>query len=205
MNIGLSTTLKYKSVFRTLWLVASCTLLMHTVTAQVVTAPSSNTNDTSTHKPYGCFYGYERTHALYTLSDLSNTTGYITHVGFYLNSVNNPAVSTPVVIKMKTTSNSSITAATYDDATSGATTVYTGNITPAMLVANSWVTVQLTIPFNYASNNLEVFVETNYGSDGDEDNNAKEFRHSTPSGNQCEFWQDDCLTQRFPWFTHVSG
>src|SRR4030095_9956599 len=67
-----------------------------------VTVPASNPNDSTDRQPLGCFYGYERTEALYLNSEI-NTTGYITQIGFYVNSLNAPALSTPLVIKMNTT------------------------------------------------------------------------------------------------------
>jgi hypothetical protein len=136
------------------------------------------------------FYWYERTNALYTSSEMGGA-GYITKVAFYLNSVNSPAESTPIVIKMKNASGNSITAATYDDASLGATTVYAGNITDNMLVANSWITVDLPVAFNYTGTSLEVLIETNLASSAVEPYNGKEFRHSETPVNRCQYWEDD--------------
>jgi hypothetical protein len=156
-----------------------------------VTVPSSNPNDSSSEQPLGCFYGYERTEGLYLSSEIG-TTGTITQVGFYVNSLNNPSLSTPVVIKMKTTSATTVSSDTYANASAGATTVWSGNITSAMLSANSWVTITLGTPFNYSSNHLEVFVETNFGGYGDESTStAKQFRQGDTTVNLCQIWYDD--------------
>src|SRR6185503_8483654 len=160
------------------------------VSAQV-TIPSSNDNDSTDRQPLGCFYGYERTQALYLGTEINNSD-YITQVAFYVNSVNAPASSTPAVIKMKTTASTTLSSATYDSASLGATTVWAGNITSAMLTADSWVTITLATPFNYsATNNLEVFVETNFGSFGGENWNAKGFRQYNTSFNRNQYWEND--------------
>ncbi|HYV93709.1 MAG TPA: GEVED domain-containing protein [Chitinophagales bacterium] len=169
-------------------LIGVCCLF--SATAQTVTIPTFNNNDSTASQPLGCFYGYERTEALYLSSDIS-TSGYITQVAFYVNSVNAPASSTPVVIKLKTTSASTLSGTPYDSATLGATTVWSGNVTSSMLSADSWVTFTLTTPFNYTSNNLEVFVETNYGSFGGENSNAKGFRQHDALFNSNQYWEQD--------------
>ncbi|MBA2422375.1 MAG: T9SS type A sorting domain-containing protein [Chitinophagales bacterium] len=158
--------------------------------AQIIILPPDNANDTSNRKPLGCFYGYERTHLLYSSAEIG-ATGYITQVGFYLNHKLDPAEVTPVVIKMQTTANTSISSSIYGASSASATTVYTGNLTSDMLPDSGWVTLSLDNPFNYTGNNLDVFVETNFGGGGGESYAAKQFRQSlTPSFN-CEYWEDD--------------
>src|SRR6187200_2498568 len=100
MSIGLSTPFSFRSVLRSTLQVICCLLMLNSARGQTITIPGSNDNDTSTRKPFGCFYWYERTNALYTSSEMGGA-GYITKVAFYLNSVNSPAESTPIVIKMK--------------------------------------------------------------------------------------------------------
>jgi hypothetical protein len=168
-------------------LVACCSVFL--ASAQV-TVPSSNPNDSTDRQPLGCFYGYERTEALYLNSEI-NTTGYITQVGFYVNSLNVPALSTPVVVKMNTTTATAISVSTYDSASLGATTVWSGNITASTLSENSWITITLNTPFNYTSDNLEVFVETNYGDFGGENWNSKGIRLSDTSFNCSQYWEND--------------
>ena len=116
---------------------------MSSIAQTVITIPAANTNGTSNRKPYGNYFGYERTHLLYTSTEVGSF-GDITKIAFYVNSVSSPAASTPVIIKMKTTTNATVSAATYATASSGATSVWSGNITSAMLVAGTWVEVTLT-------------------------------------------------------------
>lgn len=158
---------------------------------QTVIIPATNANDSSDNRPFGCYWGYERTHILLLQSEMGNTN-YVTEVGFYVNSVNSPASSVPVVIRMKASNATSLTSATYANAINGATTVYSGNITAGMLAANSWITLPLTTAFYVGNSNLEIFVETNYGSYGGESMTAKQFRQSM-SVAKCQFWYNDLV------------
>lgn len=190
MLVGLSTLFFTRQIKIVCWIILLGFAGASSSTAQVVTVPPANPNDTSTRKPFGCYYGYERSAILYTAAEIGQG-GSVTKVGFYVNSLNNPAASTPVVIRMKTFTGTSLTSTTYNAASSGSTIVYSGNITSAMLSANSWLTLNLGTAFSYGSNNLLIFVETNYGSFGGEDFDAKEFRHSTTTSNRFQYWEDD--------------
>jgi hypothetical protein len=158
--------------------------------AQVIQVPSNNPPDSTSRLPLGCFYGYERTEALYTSTQV-NMSGTITQVGFYVDALNGPALSTPVVIKMKTTTASTLSANNYSSESSGSTTVWSGNITSSMLSVGAWVTIILNAPFNYSTNNLLVFVETNYGTTGGENWNSKQFRQGDQGVNLCQYWEQD--------------
>ncbi len=183
-----------------LTLLAACAL--SGLQAQIVTVPSGNTDGTgagttsSVRKPYGCFFGYERTALIYLSSEV-NTTGTITSVGFYVNAITSPASSTPVKIYLKETSTSDFTSSGTNIATefSGATLVYTGNVLATELVPGSWITKTLTTPFNYSgTNNLEVLVEANYGGGGGEGTTDKAFRYDStgiPPNYRMEYWIQD--------------
>ncbi len=162
MNL-IDTTFSLRPKFLLAISAALCFLMTLSASAQSVTIPSANTNDSSSRLPLGCFYGYERTAALYLNSEIG-LSGYVTQVGFYVNELNSPAINTPVVIKMKSTSNTSLSSVTYDAESSGATVVWSGNVTDAMLSVDSWITINVNTPFNIGSSNLEVIVETNYGN-----------------------------------------
>lgn len=190
MLIGLSTLFRSGQKRVICWLTASVLLFSFYASAQVITVPAGNPNDSSSRKPFGCYYGYERVAMLFTSPEIGQG-GSVTKVGFYVNEVNNPAASTPVVIKMKVFTGTSLTPTTYSSLSSGSTIVYSGNITSGMLNANNWVTVNLNSAFSYGSNNLLILVESNYGSFGGENFDAKEFRHSTTTSNRCQFWEDD--------------
>ena len=53
---------------------------------QTIIVPAANTDNGSVNDPYGTFYGYERSAMIYTAAQIG-TTGSITDVGFYLNSL----------------------------------------------------------------------------------------------------------------------
>lgn len=162
-------------------------LVSLSLSAQVtVTIPVNNDNDNWQNFPYGCSDGYQRIQTLYTANEIG-LSGNITSIGFYVNALLNPAASTPVVIKMKNTKNTQVTTSSYDQASAGATTVYSGNILNSQLSPNGWVTVTLNTPFTYAGYNLEVFVETNNGFSG-EDWDAKQFRWSDVANTVTQCW-----------------
>lgn len=190
MLIGVSTFLSVRKMQQAFLLMAVCLFFSQVAAAQVITIPSANPNDSSTRKPFGCTYGYERSAMLYTSGEVTQF-GSITKVGFYLNSKTNPASATPVVIRMKTITANALTSTPYANLMNGSTQVYAGIVTSSMLNANSWVTITLNTAFNYSSNNLVIIVETNYGEFGGEDFVAKQFRHATTLSNRCEYWEDD--------------
>lgn len=173
---------------RYVWTLVSMFFMLPAI-GQTVIVPSTNANDSSDNRPLGCYWGYERTQMLYLQSELGNTE-YITEIGFYVNSVSGAAQATPVVIRMKASNATNLTSTTYASAISGATTVWSGTVTAAMLAANNWVTVSLSTSFYLGNANLEVFVETNYGGYGGETMTAKQFRQSLATG-RCQYWYND--------------
>lgn len=164
--------------------------------AQLLTIPTGNPQGTTgTRRPYGCFFGYERSALIYLQSEIT-ATGNITSVAFYVDAVNGPATSVPVKIYMKTT-----TVGDFGGGTNivpeftGATLVYTGTVTAAELVPGQWVTKTLNTPFAYnGTNNLEILVETDYGgSGGESSSSAKTFRVGNTTGSTYlfEYWFQD--------------
>ncbi|HON19090.1 MAG TPA: M6 family metalloprotease domain-containing protein [Salinivirgaceae bacterium] len=113
--------------------------------------------------PLNCYYGYERSAALYTAAEIGKV-GSITKLGWY------PTVTqsynVPVKIYLKQTTATTISSSTWATMISGATLVYSG--TMAGITANTWKEFTLSTAFNYTggSNNLLVLVETNYGGTG---------------------------------------
>jgi|GEM_PF-1847783 hypothetical protein len=158
--------------------------------------PAANTNGANNNNPYGSFYGYERTCAIYTAAELggmANAGRQITKIGFYVNSLNSPS-NTPVIIYLKAVSGTNFPATTnFATQISGATVVYTGTITTAMLSANNWVDIVPTTAFTFnGTSNLEVIVEANATGGGNEGSTGKQFRWSNPgNGNVALTWQAD--------------
>lgn len=150
--------------------------LVNTI-AQVVTIPTSNTNNASVNDPLGTFYGYERTALIYTPAEVG-TAGIISAVGFYINSLTAASNATDVRIYMKHRNDLLTTASTYATETGGATLVYgPTTITAASLTANQWKTITLATNFVYnGTSNLEIIIETNFGNAGGEGSTGKQFR-----------------------------
>ncbi len=173
-------------------IVLALALFTGVLSAQTITIPVDNANTASDRKPLGGYFGYERTHMLFTASEVG-IPGTITAIGFYVNSLSSPAATTPVVIRMKIGTGATVTSATYDVASTGSVITFSGDITSSQLNADSWVTIPLSTPFNFAAGNLEVFVETNGGGTGIELGTAKQFRWSAPlpPAMRCQTWQAD--------------
>lgn len=160
-----------------------------------VTIPSANTNNSSSVFPYGTSDGYLRTALILTPSEIG-TTGTITSLGFYLNSIgsgSNAPANTPVKIYLKETTTSAYSQGTYASRVSGATLVYEGTISAGSFSSNSWVTTTFDLPFKYngGTNNLEVLIETNVGNIGNETSSAKSFRWNTLTTYKSQIWAGD--------------
>jgi Calx-beta domain/Carboxypeptidase regulatory-like domain len=158
------------------------------VFAATVTIPATNTNTVSNNKPFGSFFGFERTAAIYTAAEHGITPGSaVTDVCWYVNAVNAPS-DVPAVIYMSTTTSTTFTSSTFASEIAGATTVFSGIIRANTLIPDNFRCVALTTPFAYTSNNLKIMVEANALFGGNEGSVAKQFRWS-PGASQV--WQAD--------------
>ena len=156
--------------------------------AATVIVPAANTNTASNRKPFGSFFGFERTAAIYTAAEHGMTPGAIvTDVCFFVNSVTTPD-DVPITIYMSTTASTTFVASTFASEIAGASPVFTGTITGASLIAGSFRCVTLTTPFNYTGNNLKVMVQADFGGSGNEGSTAKQFRWSAGAS---QTWQAD--------------
>ncbi|MBN8640169.1 MAG: hypothetical protein J0L86_00005, partial [Flavobacteriales bacterium] len=190
LDVGVPTS-SFSKTFRLLMisLLMICTGFSFAQTT--VTIPAANTNSGSVRQPLASWFGYERAAMIYTPAQIGST-GTITNVRFYLNSVSSPGASTDVRVYMKERTTTFTATSTYATETTGATLVY-GPVTlsPSTFVANTWVDLPLSTTFNYTggSNNLEVIVETNAtGGGSGESSTGKQFRYNTQASNQ--FYQN---------------
>lgn len=121
------------------------------VAQTTITYPAGNPQGLNDRKPYGVYYGHERTQLVYEEgpSELNIPTGsIITEVGFYLSdTLNPPAYSYPVKIYMREVPNSTVNPAiTFTSLEIPANLVYQGNISPAnWLGGPHWVTRTITM------------------------------------------------------------
>ncbi|MCX6306607.1 MAG: hypothetical protein NT040_16705, partial [Bacteroidetes bacterium] len=133
---------------------------------------------TATQKqPFGMFYGYERSAAVYT-----GAFGYITSLGWYVGT--SDAVSCPVKIYLKTTSSTTLTASTWATMISGATLVYNGTLS---FSSTGWQTIDIA-DFASTNSSLMVLCESNFGGIGA--TTYPVFCYSIAT-NTHEYWQDD--------------
>ncbi|MFZ4522614.1 MAG: hypothetical protein ACOYNC_12970, partial [Bacteroidales bacterium] len=133
---------------------------------------------TDTQKqPFGMYYGYERSAAVYT-----GSFGYITDLGWYVGTAY--PVSCPIKIYLKPTSATTLTVSTWSTMISGATLVFNGTLS---FSSTGWQTIDIA---DFASTNtsIQVLCETSYGGIGATSYPA--FRYSYGL-NTHEYWQDD--------------
>jgi C1A family cysteine protease len=133
-------------------------------------------------QPFGMYYGYERSAAIYTSAEIGNT-GIISSLAFKVATAKTSSAS--VKIYIKTTTATTITAGTWASQISGATTVYTGTLS---FSATGWKTITLSTPFNYTGNNLLVLIETNYGGTG---TSSYPYFYYTSATSKHEYWCQD--------------
>ncbi len=143
--------------------------------------------------PLGFFFGYERSAMVYRASE--TTRGYVTEVGFYLNTITTqPSITAlPVKIYLKqTAANGFAATSTFSTETTGATLVYDGTIAPNTWAAGTYIKMALNTPFFWTADNLEVLVETNFTGGGNGGGTDYAFRYNSPGGtNPMQYWNAD--------------
>lgn len=114
----------------------------------------------------------------------SLTYGSVTKIAY--DQIQGSASNVPIKIYMMNSSASIFSAAgSWSSALSGSTLVYSGNIS---FSSAGWNTITLTTPFTYSSGNLEVLIETDWGTTTVCTGNPV-FYYYTASGNSDEFWE----------------
>lgn len=185
--------LLFKGIIKSTLSLFLLTFVVSQASAQVVTIPADSSSDGSRQEPYGSPSPYSRGHYIYTAAEIGAGAN-ITTISFFLNDVNNAADSTPIVIKLKNSQNTTVKGQLYADATVGFTTVYTGSIIADSLTDGSWVTVTLPVPFTYAGQNLEVITEVNFGTLDPDNWGAKDFAWKEMGSDMTELWRFEDLT-----------
>ncbi|WP_191906948.1 BNR-repeat neuraminidase N-terminal domain-containing protein [Adhaeribacter soli] len=150
------------------------------------TTVTVGTSTTTQRYPFGSFFGYERSAALYTAAQIGQT-GSITQLAWYPTSAK---AASPVKIYLKQTTATSPAADTWANTINGAILVYDGS--PA-LTAGSWNTIALTNSFDYfgGTENLLVLVETNHGGSGNGAGSTNPaVRYSSVTSTH-RYWQTD--------------
>ena len=119
---------------------------------------------TSTQRfPLGAFYGYERSAALYTATEIGAQNTRISAVSWYSSIATTADV--PTKIYMKTTSASTLTTDTWGNMIAGAVLLYDQTLTG--LAAGDWNLFTLNNTFDVdQGDNLMILVERNFGGGG---------------------------------------
>ncbi len=185
-NLGKNQVSFWKSLVAVMMLLFCC----QNIVAQLVTIPFIDSNPINDRKPFGSFYGYERTAMIYTASEIGLVNNsIITRLNFFVTSFQTTNGNAPYTIRMLNTTASSFNATTYASEIVGATTVLAGNtVIPQTTPNEGWLGFVLTTPFVYTGNNIKIIIETNAGGSGNELSTAKQFRWTDGSS---QTWQAD--------------
>ncbi|MCB5223846.1 MAG: choice-of-anchor J domain-containing protein [Candidatus Syntrophosphaera sp.] len=147
------------------------------------------TGTSTQRQPLSPYWGYERSASIYTASEI-NATGTITHLEWYVGI--NKTTDVPTKIYLTTTSNTTLTAATWDSMINGLTPIFDGTL---QFNTIGWHQIDIDdFSYDYQNDgNLLVLCETNYGGTGAGYGNYAEFRYtsSTATTNRHQYWNAD--------------
>jgi hypothetical protein len=115
----------------------------------------------------------------------SLTYGTVTKIAY--DQISGSQSNVPVKIYMMNTSATAFSSgSSWSSVISGATLVFSGNVS---FTSSGWKTITLTTPFNYSSGNLQVMIETDWGTTTTCSNNPI-FYYYTASSNIDQFWEE---------------
>ncbi len=159
---------------------------------QTVTIPATNISSGNNNKPFGTYYGYNRTAMIYTAAEIGLATGTkISRIATFLESFEIANGAAPFVIRMSNTTQSTFNASTFASEIVGQTNVLSGTyILSAATPVLEWATVNLDNPFIYTGNNIKITIETNATGLGNETEAGKQYRWSAGA---CQTWNADNL------------
>jgi len=143
---------------------------------------------TSTQRfPLGSYWGYERSAAVYTDSELGSQNLRISSISWY--STTAVTVSVPTKIYLKTTSSTTLSSDTWANMISGATLVY--DATHNSTVTGGWNEFSLISTFDVDNGSgVLVLVERNYGGGGSGTSSGAGIRYTSVT-NTHETWTAD--------------
>ena len=141
------------------------------------------TGTSTQRQPWGIWYGYERSAAIYLSSEIGATNITITTLKWNVSSAQSTGV--PYILRLKNTTSSNLSADTWANIISGSTWVSSGT---KSFSSTGWDGFS-GLGYSYASNNLLVLCESNYGGTG---NSAYPyFYYTSTSDNKHEYWYQD--------------
>ena len=142
------------------------------------------TGTSTQRQPFGIWYGFERSAAIYTNAQIGNY-GVLDKVAWNCATAN-PSQVPYNIYAMQTTDTEFTTAMTWDAFTANATLVDTGTHT---FDTTGWHIFELTTPFTYTSGNLVIGVETNYGGGGTSP--YPYFYYTAGTASRHQYWNAD--------------
>jgi hypothetical protein len=139
-------------------------------------------------KPFDMWYGYSRSAAVYTASEIGDSK-FILSLAW---EVTTGAIEiSPVKIYLNLVSNATLSSTSWSSITNGATLVYDGFVS---FPVAGWKTIDIA-DFVYIggvnAKNLLVLCESNYGENGAQSNSPYFSYSNTYALNQHEGWQED--------------
>jgi len=141
------------------------------------------TGTSTQRQPFGIYFGYERSVALYTNSQVGNY-GLVDRIAW--NCATTSTNAAPYNIYAMQTNDTALTAMTWSDFVANATLVDTGTYT---FNTTGWHLFELDTPFNYCAGNLVIAVETNYGGSG---TSPYPYFYYTSGSTGChQYWNQD--------------
>jgi hypothetical protein len=151
------------------------------------TSRISHDASNQSYPPISAYNRYLRIADLFVSNEVGR--GTITTVDWYAKSATNVAI--PCKIYMKSTTSSTLSADTWANMISGATTVFDGTINfGSSSLLEGWRTLTLTTPFSYSGDNLLILYESNY---------------ATGTAAVSNFSYDDGTSMHQIWFSDIAG
>jgi hypothetical protein len=134
-------------------------------------------------QPWGIYWGYERSAAIYLSSEIGATGITISTVKWNVSTAQSSVV--PYILRFKTTTNSTLSADTWANMISGSTQVSNGTKSFSSIGWDGFT----GLSYGYASNNLLVLCESNYTGTGT--SSYPYFYYTSTSDNKHEYWYQD--------------
>ena len=159
----------------------NCPIWSFSTTPEVMILIGTGTS--SQRQPFGIWYGYERSAALYTNAQIGGY-GIVDKIGWNCATANPSPV--PYNIYVMQTTDTALTAMTWDAFTANATLVDTGT---HIFNYTGWHLLELDNPFTYSFGNLVIGVETNYGGGGTSP--YPYFYYTAGTASRHQYWNAD--------------
>ena len=134
-------------------------------------------------QPFGTVWGHERSATLYTVDQIG-TVGFISMVGWDCSTTSNTNI--PYKIWAKNTTETTMSAQSWQSFTNGATMLKEGTFTPN---TSGWNMFELDTPFAYTGSSLIIGVESNYGGYGG--GSGHNFRYTNIGEQRHQMWYQD--------------